>query len=52
MISFRVFTEIKDDRQVMLALPAQVPAGEAEWGVTVEPRRGRATGRLATSPAD
>lgn len=52
MISFRVFAEIKDDRQVVLDMPAQVPVGEAELVVTVEPRSGQAAKRRATSLAD
>ena len=52
MISFRVFAEIKDDRQVVLDMPAQVPVGAAELVVTVEPRSEQAAKRPATSLAD
>jgi len=37
MISFRVVAEIKDDRQVILDIPAHVAIGEAELFVTVDP---------------
>jgi len=36
MITFRITTEVKDDRRVMLTLPPEVPTGEAELVVTVE----------------
>ena len=52
MISFRVFAEITDDRQVVLNVPAQVPVGAAELVVTVEPQSGRPVKRPATSLAD
>jgi hypothetical protein len=52
MISFRVFADIKEDRQVVLDVPARVPVGEVELVVTVEPRSGPAVKRPATSLAD
>jgi hypothetical protein len=36
MITFRVSTEVKDDRQVVLQLPPEVPTGQAELVVTVD----------------
>jgi hypothetical protein len=35
MITFRVSTEVKDDRQVVLQLPPEVPTGQAELVVSV-----------------
>ena len=35
MITFRVTTDIKDDRRVVLTLPPGVPTGQAELVVTV-----------------
>jgi hypothetical protein len=36
MITFRITTDIKDDRRVVLTLPSDVPTGQAELIVTVE----------------
>jgi hypothetical protein len=36
MITFRISTEVKDDRQVVLTLPPDVPTGQAELVVTVD----------------
>ena len=36
MITFRISTEVKDDRQVVITLPPEVPTGQAELVVTVE----------------
>ena len=36
MIRFRTTTEVKDDRQVVLTLPPEVPTGQAELVVIVE----------------
>ena len=35
MITFRIKTDVKDDRRVVLTLPPEVPTGEAELVVTV-----------------
>jgi hypothetical protein len=35
MITFRITTEIKDDRRVVLTLPSEVPTGQAELEVSV-----------------
>ena len=37
MITFRVTTDVKDDRRVVLTLPAVVPTGQTELVVTVAP---------------
>jgi hypothetical protein len=36
MITFRITTNVSDDRRVVLTLPPDVPTGEAELVVTVE----------------
>ena len=36
MITFRTTTDVKDDRQVVLTLPPEVPTGQAELVVIVE----------------
>jgi hypothetical protein len=36
MISFRFSTEVKEDRQVVLTLPPEVPTGKAEISVIVK----------------
>jgi len=38
MITFRINTDVKDDRRVVLTLPPDVPTGQAELVVTVDPR--------------
>jgi hypothetical protein len=48
MITFRVATDVKEDRQVLLTLPAEVPTGKTELVVTVaaanvSPRRPRSS---------
>jgi len=35
MITFRISTEVTDDRRVVLTLPPEVPIGQAELVVTV-----------------
>ncbi len=52
MISFRVSAEIKDDRQLLLELPPQVPLGKAELVVTLEPQAANLSKRPGTSLAD
>ena len=37
MITIRISTDIKDDRQVLLTLPPEVPIGRAELVVSVAP---------------
>jgi hypothetical protein len=36
MITFRISTDVKDDRRVVLTLPPEVPTGKAELVVTVD----------------
>ncbi len=36
MITFRITTDIKDDRRVLLTLPPEVPTGRAELVVSVD----------------
>jgi hypothetical protein len=36
MITFRIKTDVKDDRRVVLTLPPEVPTGQAELVVTVD----------------
>ncbi len=36
MITFRITTEVNDDRRVVLNLPAEVPTGKADLVVTVD----------------
>ena len=38
MITFRLTTEVHDDRHVELALPAEIPTGRVDLVVTVIPR--------------
>jgi hypothetical protein len=52
MITFRVSTDVPDDRQVILTLPSEVPTGKAELVVTVDSRRTDAVKSPRTSLAD
>ena len=52
MISFRISADIKDDRQIVLDIPPEVPIGKAELVVTVEPQAAGLSRRPATSLAD
>ena len=52
MITFRLSANVKDDRQVILTLPPEVPTGEAELVVTVQPRTAEQPKRPGTSLAD
>ncbi len=36
MITFRITTEVQDDRRVVLTLPPEVPTGQAELVVTID----------------
>jgi hypothetical protein len=50
MITFRITTDVNDDRRVVLTLPPEVPTGQAELLVTVDspaPTRKRARTSLA-----
>lgn len=39
MITIRVSADVKDDRQVVVTLPPEVPTGEAELIISVAPRQ-------------
>jgi hypothetical protein len=52
MISFQVSADIKDDRQLLLDLPPQVPVGKAEVVVILEPQAEAPPKRRGTSLAD
>jgi len=36
MVTFRVSADVKDDRQVLITLPPEVPVGQSELVVSVE----------------
>jgi hypothetical protein len=36
VVTFRIAVDVKDDRRVILTLPAEVPTGQAELVVTVK----------------
>jgi hypothetical protein len=52
MVTFRFATEVKEDRRVVLTLPAEVPTGRAELVVTVATPTGSETRPPRTSLAD
>jgi hypothetical protein len=52
MITFRVSTEVKDDRRVEIILPEGVPTGQADLVVNVLPRPAGQAKRPRTSLAD
>ena len=53
MITFRVSADVKDDRRVVVTLPAEVPIGKAELVVTVAPYNGQGGSKApSTSLAD
>jgi hypothetical protein len=52
MITFRVSADVKDDRRVVLTLPAEVPPGRAELVVSVNPESPEPVRRPRTSLAD
>jgi hypothetical protein len=37
MITFRITTDVKDDRRGVLTLPPEVPTGKAELVVSIAP---------------
>jgi hypothetical protein len=51
MITFRVTTDVNDDRKVLLTLPPEVPTGRAKLVVTVEGSAAESK-QLPTSLAD
>jgi hypothetical protein len=48
MITFHITTEVKDDRQVLLTLPPEVPIGPAELVVSVDAAAMETTGHGST----
>lgn len=52
MITFRISTEVTDDRRVELILPPDTPTGKADLVVSVSPRETECTRRPRTSLAD
>jgi hypothetical protein len=52
MITFRITTDVKDDRRVVLTLPPEVPTGQAELVVSVSPQKSEEPKRPGTSLAD
>ena len=52
MITFRISTEVKEDRRVTLTMPAEVPTGKTEFLVTVAPQLSRIGQKTPTSPAE
>jgi hypothetical protein len=52
MITFRITTDVKDDRRVVLTLPPEVPTGQAELVVSVAPQNNNKSKRPRTSLAD
>ena len=52
MITFRVLTDVADDRQVVLTLPADVPTGKAELVVSVNPQPDQPPRRPRSSLAE
>jgi hypothetical protein len=51
MITFRIKTDVNDDRRVVLTLPPEVPTGQAELVVSVDSRTPQ-TQHLQTNLAD
>jgi hypothetical protein len=52
MITLRISTEVKADRQVVLTLPPEVPVGQAELVVTVSSSPNHQAKQPRTSLAD
>jgi len=52
MITFRVATDVKDDRRVVLTLPPEAPTGAVELIVTVDSPAAREDKPPRTSLAD
>lgn len=52
MVTFRVSTEVPEDRRVVVVLPPEIPPGKAELIVTVESQNGAQAKRPGTSLAD
>ena len=52
MITFRVLTDVREDREVVLRLPPEVPTGRNELVVSVTPRSTEPTKLPRSSLAD
>ncbi len=52
MITFRVSTEVKGDRQVVVTLPPEVPTGRAELIISIAPHEHEGPKLPRTSLAD
>lgn len=52
MITFRTSVEVRDDRQVTLTLPPEVPTGTIELVVNATPQNGDQRKQARTSLAD
>jgi hypothetical protein len=52
MITLHISAEVKEDRQVVLTLPPDVPLGKAEMVVTITPQTNGPAKRPGTSLAD
>jgi hypothetical protein len=52
MITIRVSTDVKDDRQVVLTLPPEVPTGKTELTISIAPQQPEKPKRPRSSLAD
>lgn len=52
MITIRVSTDVKDDRQVVLTLPPEVPTGRTELTISIAPQEPESPKRPRSSLAD
>lgn len=52
MITIRVSTDVKDDRQVTVTLPPEVPTGKAELIINIAPEQPEASKLPRSSLAD
>jgi hypothetical protein len=52
MITMQITVDLKDDRQVVLTLPPQVPTGQTELVVTIAPKKRDQPKRPGTSLAE
>lgn len=51
MITMQITVDVKDDRQVVLTLPSQVPTGQTELLVTVAPKKDKQVKKPGSSLA-
>ena len=52
MITFRISADVKEDRQVIVTLPSEVPTGKAELVVSVTPETPKQRRRPRSCLAD